>query len=166
MTQTGHPDHRAVSAWTTTAWGAQQRRRVWYATLTPDFLTPGRRQRPRRSMGRNRQSAMCRNCRPRQGCRARRALLDQKFSARPAHTSQTAPLVPLLGEATYQAWWATECSSTPPPTHPALRPAARRRHVMTTGGSSSPRSWAAQPKTAVAGGPACDHAASALFTTG
>jgi LmbE family N-acetylglucosaminyl deacetylase len=35
---TGHPDHRAVSSWTTAAWHATGRRcRLWYATVTPEF---------------------------------------------------------------------------------------------------------------------------------
>lgn len=35
---TGHPDHRAVSAWTTAAWRASgARARLLHATLTPRF---------------------------------------------------------------------------------------------------------------------------------
>jgi LmbE family N-acetylglucosaminyl deacetylase len=35
---TGHPDHRAVSDWTTAAWHTTGcRARLWYATLTPSF---------------------------------------------------------------------------------------------------------------------------------
>ncbi len=38
---TGHPDHCAVSAWTTAAWASRRRHypgsRLWYATLLPSF---------------------------------------------------------------------------------------------------------------------------------
>ena len=35
---TGHPDHRAVSRWTTDAWAATRPDAdLWYATVTPDF---------------------------------------------------------------------------------------------------------------------------------
>ena len=107
---TGHPDHRAVSAWTTDAWQATGRRaRLWYATLTPDFHAAGAR------------STTTSACGPTPTGRrapseddlahsvaARRALLDQKLVALRAHASQTAPLVDLVGEATYRAWWRSE----------------------------------------------------------
>ena len=36
---TGHPDHRAISRWTTDAWLAKtgSRTDLWYATVTPEF---------------------------------------------------------------------------------------------------------------------------------
>ncbi len=36
-------------------------------------------------------------------------LLDLKVSALRAHASQTAPLIELVGRATYREWWRTEC---------------------------------------------------------
>ena len=35
-------------------------------------------------------------------------LLDIKFAALRAHTSQTTPYIEALGAATYRYWWATE----------------------------------------------------------
>jgi LmbE family N-acetylglucosaminyl deacetylase len=105
---TGHPDHRAVSAWATEAWRRSGRRaELWYATLTPDFhrewgdlndrvglwpTTPPVTPHPHlaaevRLSGRQ---------------------LDRKHLALRAHASQTRRLEELVGSATYRRWWATE----------------------------------------------------------
>jgi LmbE family N-acetylglucosaminyl deacetylase len=107
---TGHPDHRAVSAWTTAAWretatGA----RLWYATVTPRFhqtwsavnddigLWADSEQPPSVDPA----DLSC-------SLELPDALLDQKLAALRAHASQTAPLLARLGEDTYRSWWRTE----------------------------------------------------------
>jgi LmbE family N-acetylglucosaminyl deacetylase len=105
---TGHPDHRAVSAWTTQAWRAGGRRAsLWYATLTPEFhqewgalnervglWTDAPPVTPRHDL-----SAQVRMSGP---------LLDRKVRALRAHASQTRTLENLVGATTYRAWWSTE----------------------------------------------------------
>jgi LmbE family N-acetylglucosaminyl deacetylase len=107
---TGHPDHRAVSAWTTAAWQSTGRHaRLLHATVTPEFHDtwgplndrigvwmdpPGRPCTPRESLAVEVSS--------------RGELLDQKLAALRAHASQTDPLAALVGEEVYRDWWSTE----------------------------------------------------------
>jgi LmbE family N-acetylglucosaminyl deacetylase len=107
---TGHPDHRAVSRWTTEAWQAAGRRgRLWYATLTPAF---------HQAWGElNEQVGLWTDVDPppcteeddlAHAVRLDGRLLDLKVAALRAHASQTAPLRALVGEDRFRSWWRTE----------------------------------------------------------
>jgi LmbE family N-acetylglucosaminyl deacetylase len=107
---TGHPDHRAVSAWTTEAWATTRpSARLWYATLTPDF---------HRLWGalNDRVGLWAEQPEPPQTAAAELAhqlrlgddVLDQKMAALDAHASQTTPLVEMVGRSVYREWWRTE----------------------------------------------------------
>jgi len=107
---TGHSDHRTVSRWTTRAWQLRGGRGdLWYAALTPAFL--------------DRWGAVCTehgvwmdggppepvdpdDVVHVQACTG--ALLDRKYAALVAHTSQTAGLIARVGEERYRQWWSTE----------------------------------------------------------
>ena len=107
---TGHSDHRAVSRWVTRAWHEAGRPgRLWYAALTADFLARwGRvsaevgvwmdggppRPVPRRELAYH------------QVCAG--DVLERKYAALVAHTSQTARLIEHVGPERYRQWWATE----------------------------------------------------------
>jgi LmbE family N-acetylglucosaminyl deacetylase len=106
---TGHPDHRAVSRWTTVAWHATGRRsRLWYATVTPEFH--------QRWGALNEQVGLWMAgeppCTPRAELAhrvpVRGELLERKLAALDAHRTQTAPLRALVGDGTWAAWWAEE----------------------------------------------------------
>ncbi len=107
---TGHPDHIAVSRWTTLAWHASGRRtRLWYATLTDGFHQEWRElsdrigvwmdgaQPPRHAPDELVTEIVCTG-----------ALLDTKQSALRAHASQTDPIAAQVGEDTFSRWWARE----------------------------------------------------------
>ncbi len=107
---TGHPDHRAVSRWTTDAWqslgspGA-----LWYATQDEEFH--------RRWGTLNDEIGLWADqphppCTPDDELVHRIVLSDQlldvKMLALGAHASQTQPLIDAVGRATYREWWRTE----------------------------------------------------------
>lgn len=107
---TGHPDHRAVSRWTTDAWAATgSRAELWYATLTPEF---------HREWGPTNERIGLWADQPEPPCTTRDDLaheltliddlLDVKLAALRAHASQTGPLIDLVGADTYRQWWRTE----------------------------------------------------------
>jgi len=107
---TGHPDHRAVSRWTTDAWASTRPSAdLWYATLTPHFH--------QRWGGLNNEIGLWAD-QPEPPCteateltqhtRLPKSLLDLKMAALRAHESQTRPLIDLVGEATYREWWRVE----------------------------------------------------------
>jgi LmbE family N-acetylglucosaminyl deacetylase len=107
---TVHPDHVAVSAWTTAAWRATGgRARLLHATLTVDFH---RRWGPLN----DRMSIWMRGAVPpaveqselATAVHCDGALLDQKMAALRAHASQTAGLIDAVGADTFARWWATE----------------------------------------------------------
>jgi LmbE family N-acetylglucosaminyl deacetylase len=106
---TGHPDHRAVSAWTTAAWHLADRPcRLLHATVTSDFH--------RRWQAENEQIGLWLDghgpCTPVSelalSIELDGALLDQKVAALEAHASQVGPLVSALGPGRWRHWWATE----------------------------------------------------------
>ena len=107
---TGHPDHRAVSRWTTDAWAAScPSTDLWYATLSADFhrvwgplndqigLWVDQPEPPSTET-----AAMAR------ALRLDGELLDRKIAALEAHASQTTPLIELVGRPTYRDWWSAE----------------------------------------------------------
>jgi LmbE family N-acetylglucosaminyl deacetylase len=105
---TGHPDHRAASAWTREAWRQTGRHaELWYATLTSEFhrdwgelndrvglWTAAPPVTPDADL-----SAQVRLSGP---------LLARKHRALRAHASQTRVLEDLVGSETYREWWSTE----------------------------------------------------------
>ena len=107
---TGHPDHRAISRWTTDAWAATRpSAQLWYPTFTADFH--------RRWGSLNDQIGLWAD-QPEppltetvdlvRSTTLSDALADMKFAALAAHTSQTLPLIELAGRASYREWWRTE----------------------------------------------------------
>jgi LmbE family N-acetylglucosaminyl deacetylase len=106
---TGHPDHRAISAWTTAAWERSGRRsRLLYATVTPEFH--------RRWGAINEQIGLWMDgagpATPAGDLalqiRCDGDLLDRKVAALRRHASQVAPLVDAMGEHRWTHWFATE----------------------------------------------------------
>ena len=107
---TGHPDHRAVSRWTTDAWLAGGRdATLWYATLDADFH--------RRWGALNEHFGLWAD-QPAPPCtsvaelahrdRLPDDLLDLKLAALQAHASQTSGLIDAVGAATFRDWWRVE----------------------------------------------------------
>jgi LmbE family N-acetylglucosaminyl deacetylase len=106
---TGHPDHRAVSRWTTAAWSSTcPPARLWYATLTPEFHD--------RWGALNEDVGLWASAEPPStpghDLAARFALsgslLDRKVEALRAHRSQTSGLEALVGADRFKEWWAVE----------------------------------------------------------
>jgi LmbE family N-acetylglucosaminyl deacetylase len=107
---TGHPDHRAVSAWTTTAWEATGRAaQLWYATLTPGFHEEWGALGEQLGLW---AYGAPPPCTPVEHLAATVHLegsaRERKLAALRAHASQTDALAALVGEATLRDWWATE----------------------------------------------------------
>lgn len=107
---TGHPDHRAVSRWTTSAWEAAGRPGVlWYATVTPAFHARWGEVNERLGLW----LADDRPCTPEDrlahvvACTGR--IGERKVAALDAHESQTAALRWLLTESAWRGWWSEEC---------------------------------------------------------
>ena len=128
---TGHPDHRAVSRWTTDAWAVTRpTANLWYATLTADF---------HRKWGPMNEKIGLWMDQPDPPltelidlAHSRRLpddLLDLKVAALEAHTSQTRPLIDIVGAAAYREWWRTEsfrAAHVDEATEAVLRRALRR----------------------------------------
>jgi LmbE family N-acetylglucosaminyl deacetylase len=108
---TGHPDHRAVSSWTTEAWRRVGHGDLRYATMTDGFIADHA------------------DLHDEIGVFADFGLdgpfsviaddivadyelgdleLDRKRRALAAHATQTEPLAALMGEETYRTWWRNE----------------------------------------------------------
>ncbi len=114
---TGHPDHRAVSRWTTQAWRATRSdAQLWYATVTTDFhqrwgsvnaqvgLWADQPEPPSTHY-----DELC------YSITLAEDQLDAKVAALRAHHSQTARLANLIGAHAYRNWWSTEsfrCAGT------------------------------------------------------
>jgi LmbE family N-acetylglucosaminyl deacetylase len=107
---TGHPDHRAVSAWVTEAWLARGwPAQLWYATLTPAFH--------RRWGDLNRKmSIFPAGSTPPETPEAEVALeinlhgdvLERKVQALRGHASQVESLAAAVGAETFADWWSQE----------------------------------------------------------
>jgi LmbE family N-acetylglucosaminyl deacetylase len=124
---TGHPDHRAVSRWTTDAWTATcPGADLWYATLSADFH--------RAWGGLNDEIGLWAD-QPAPPCTDTDALaralhldgdlLDRKVAALEAHASQTTPLIEMVGRPTYREWWSAEFFRAAEPAPAALIADAR-----------------------------------------
>lgn len=107
---TGHPDHLAVSRWTTDAWAAtRSSARLWYATLDADFHRRWGALNERLGLWGEQPSPPCT---PDEELALKLtldgSLLEAKTAALEAHASQTSPLIEAVGLATYREWWRTE----------------------------------------------------------
>jgi LmbE family N-acetylglucosaminyl deacetylase len=112
---TGHPDHCAVSAWTTRAWRRSGRGRLWYATLTPGFHDRWGALNERVGMWSYTGAPPCTPVDELSHyVHLDGARLDRKYAALRAHSSQTDGLAGLVGEATFRSWWSTEAFVTAP----------------------------------------------------
>jgi len=107
---TGHPDHRAVSEWTTDAWAATcPSADLWYATLTADFHHAWGALNDEIGLWADQPEPPCTDASGLvRNLQLDRRLLDRKMAALQAHASQTSPLIELVGGSTYRAWWSTE----------------------------------------------------------
>lgn len=113
---TGHPDHRAVSRWTTDAWtasGAQGG--LWYATVTPEFHEGWSHVNDRIGLWSDQPDPpstpvdeLCHQI------VLSGAQLDDKQRALGAHRSQTAELSELIGHHSYRSWWSVEAFRAAP----------------------------------------------------
>lgn len=107
---TGHPDHRAVSAWTTDAWRvARPHADLWYATLGSDYYAQWGALSDHVGLWAEQPSPPCTSD---HDLAARvtldNELLDRKLAALQAHASQTTGLIEAVGLGTYREWWRTE----------------------------------------------------------
>ena len=107
---TGHPDHRAVSAWTTDAWRvARPQANLWYATLGTDYYAQWGALSDHVGLWAEQPSPPCTAD---HDLAARVTLdnesLDRKLAALQAHASQTTGLIEAVGLGTYREWWRTE----------------------------------------------------------
>jgi LmbE family N-acetylglucosaminyl deacetylase len=106
---TGHPDHRAVSAWTTAAWEATGRRaRLWYATLTPAFHDRWGSLNDELDLWSIGPPPVTDEADLATQLHLEGDVLDRKVAALRAHRSQTAGLMAAVGEDRFRAWWSTE----------------------------------------------------------
>ena len=122
---TGHPDHVAVSRWTTQAWQQQSPTgSLLYATTTPDFV--------QRHDAMHRRVGVFPPGYPQPslpgevlfGVDLDRAELAVKRAALGAHASQTDSLAAHMGETAFTDWWASESFRRPRPIELAARVAA------------------------------------------
>jgi LmbE family N-acetylglucosaminyl deacetylase len=110
---TGHPDHRTVSSWTTAAWQESRQGRLLHATTTAAFAEehadlheripvfgPGL---PLRTPADEVALAVALDD----------DLLDRKLAALRAQATQTGPLLTMIGEQAFRAWWRTETFGAP-----------------------------------------------------
>jgi LmbE family N-acetylglucosaminyl deacetylase len=107
---TGHSDHRTISRWVTQAWEAGGRReRLWYATFTPGFHRTWGELNTQVGLwfdGSEPPSDPPADLAEQVRCDG--DMLDRKFAALAAHTSQTSGLISTVGAERYRKWWSTE----------------------------------------------------------
>jgi LmbE family N-acetylglucosaminyl deacetylase len=113
---TNHPDHRAVSRWTTEAWRRHGRGELLYATMTHDYVRRHEDLHQRlgifEDFGGRGPRSVAQWC-VQLECALTERELDLKRAALAAHASQTAPLVAMMGEDTYRSWWSEETFRAP-----------------------------------------------------
>ena len=107
---TNHPDHRAVSAWTTDAWrAARPAAKLWYATLGTDFHAKWGALSDQVGLWAEQPWPPCTpDCDLAARVTLDNATLERKVAALEAHASQTTGLIEAVGMATYREWWRTE----------------------------------------------------------
>jgi LmbE family N-acetylglucosaminyl deacetylase len=106
---TGHPDHRAVSAWAQRAWEDDGcRARLLHATVTPEFHDRWGSVNDRIGLwGDEPPSTAAEDLAL--ALDLDEELLDLKCAALAEHWTQIGPLVDALGAEDYRRWWAQEC---------------------------------------------------------
>jgi LmbE family N-acetylglucosaminyl deacetylase len=113
---TGHPDHIAVSRWTTDAWLATGRPgSLLYATKPRSFAAHHEELHRRLGLFPPGFPVVVDDDDVALKVDLDDAELDAKRAALAAHASQTEPLARLMGEATYREWSATESFRRPTP---------------------------------------------------
>lgn len=106
---TGHPDHRAVSGWTSMAWQLRRpQATLLHATLLPSFHAEWHALNERIGLFGDHPAPNTAPERAALVIECDRELLDRKHGALRAHTSQTTPLIEQVGADTYRRWWSTE----------------------------------------------------------
>jgi flavin-dependent dehydrogenase len=108
---TGHPDHRAVSRWTTAAWNRSDRAAdLLYAAMTEEFMD--RNDELHRRLGLFAEYGAPPQPLPRSavalGCTLNPDELERKRTALARHASQTTALATAVGEDAYHHWWRDE----------------------------------------------------------
>ena len=90
---TGHPDHRAISRWTTEAWAATRpAASLWYATVTPEFHRQWGPINDEIGLWADQPAPPCASGKDlARSTRLADDLLDLKIAAVEAHNSQTRP---------------------------------------------------------------------------
>ncbi|MGI9603760.1 MAG: PIG-L deacetylase family protein [Acidimicrobiales bacterium] len=131
---TGHPDHRAVSRWTTEAWRRTGAGDLRYATMTDEFVA--RHADLHAEMGAFDEFGLDGPFSiPGTDLVSELALsdaeLDRKRRALAAHASQTTGLAEFMGEATYRTWWRAESFRRPTATEMASCPLPQHRLAPT-----------------------------------
>lgn len=116
---TGHPDHRAVSGWTTAALREPSLRaagvepRLLHATVTPEMLVRQRATNERLGAFPPGLPVLT----PVSAIAVRVSLddeaLDRKYAALRAHASQTGPQEQIVGAAAFREWWREEVFAAP-----------------------------------------------------
>jgi LmbE family N-acetylglucosaminyl deacetylase len=138
---TGHPDHRAVSSWTTAAWRtAGCPGDLWYATVTPEFHRDFGDVNDATGIWSEQDEPPCTEVADlAHRVELEGAALDQKLDALRAHASQTAPLLTAVGPRTYRRWWATEAFVAAPRLRTPVpqRTSVARAAAATRGASGS-----------------------------
>jgi LmbE family N-acetylglucosaminyl deacetylase len=106
---TGHPDHQAVSAWTTAVWAQRgQSAQLWYATQLTSFHEEWGELNDRVGVFGDQVPPSTPAEEAAGIVRCEGWLQERKQAALRAHASQTQPLVDLVGEDVYRRWWSTE----------------------------------------------------------
>jgi LmbE family N-acetylglucosaminyl deacetylase len=106
---TGHPDHQAVSAWTTAAWQAYgARARLLYATLTPRYYAEWGEVSERLGIWMSDDRPVTADDELAVHVELTGTQLDRKIAALRAHVSQTTGLLTEVGPEAFRRWWSTE----------------------------------------------------------
>ena len=126
---TGHPDHRAVSRWTTQAWAVSGARgRLLHATCTASFAKRFRSVHEHFDVFEPGLPRAAPEADLALGLSLSGELLDRKIVALRAHASQTAGLIAAMGEDLFREWCAEEnylgLPSRPPWTAGSLLPSS------------------------------------------
>lgn len=126
---TGHPDHRAVSRWTTEAWRRTAAGELLYATMTDEFVE--RYETLHAEIGAFGEFGLDGPVSYPQDLIAMEhdlsgVELDRKRRALARHASQSSGLAELIGEETYRNWWRTEWFRRPTDEELAVCPIAER----------------------------------------
>ena len=113
---TNHPDHQAISRWTTEAWRRHGAGELLYATVTHDWAARHRRMHDELGVFgdfADRQAPSVARARVALECALKDDEVDRKRAALAAHDSQTAGLADAMGEDAYRNWYRSEYFRSP-----------------------------------------------------